>query len=80
MKKHEESHKIPLEDKSYKMYSSEHTSATQTKSNHTIEENNGSGQEEMDSHFKCEVCLDYVQNESRHLHIVQCKLYTKYYF
>jgi len=82
MKKHEQSHKIPSEDKSTeissKMYSSDPTSATQTKSNHTIEENNGSGQEEMDSHFKCEVCLDYVQNESRHLHIVQCKLYTKY--
>ena len=75
MKKHEESHKIPSEDrstdKSSKMYSSEPISTTQTKSN-------GSDQGETDSHFKCEVCLDYVQNESRHLHIVQCKLYTKY--
>ena len=73
MKKHEESHKIPSEDrstdKSSKMYSSEPISTTQTKSN-------GSDQGETDSHFKCEVCLDYVQNES--LHIVQCKLYTKY--
>ena len=71
MKKHEESHKIPLEDKSSKIYSGEPTSAAQTKSNR-------SDQGETDSHFKCEVCLDYVQNESRHLHIVQCKLYTKY--
>ena len=79
MKKHEESHKIPSEDKSTdkssKMYSSE---PTQTKSNLIIEENHGSDQGETDSHFKCELCLDYVQNESRHLHIVQCKLYTKY--
>ena len=40
--------------------------------------NHKKNETESDSQFKCEVCQEFVPNESRHLHIVQCKLYSKF--
>ena len=82
LKKHEKTHKINTNgnndsNANARMYSDEPKRAIKTKNNHMTEENGGSKQEK-DSHFKCEVCLDFVQNESRQQHIVQCKLYKKF--